>query len=137
MIKAEYDEEGNLKLPESILKRREEEEKIFNTEPSIKITKNQISQETPLECELLIQASKKLLNPERIESIFKKAIWRFKHMAKLSITKINDQEYKVKIISGQFRCGWCEQFRAFLGEELKTKVIPRGSCSSYTSFGKY
>ena len=131
-MKFEFNDDGSIKLPDSIAKRREENERIFREEPSIKVTKNQISTKTPPMCELLIEGSPKLIEPQKIASSFNKARGKFRHMSQLSLTKMNRLTYKVKIISGNYRCSWCENFRNYLEEELKVPVINKGSCSSYS-----
>lgn len=137
MVSIEFNPDGSMKLPENIVKKREDDEKIFREEPSIRITRDQISQITPLKCELTIGASDKLKNPERIESFYNYAKSAFEHMAQLSIQKLSDKEYVVTIVSGQFRCSWCENFRKHLGKELNAKIINQGSCFYYTKAGKF
>ena len=51
--------------------------------------------------------------------------------------KVNKDEYKVKIVSGKYRCSWCEQFRNLLKKETKAKLIIEGSCFSYSPSRKY
>ncbi|MGM5484235.1 MAG: hypothetical protein ACQER9_04955, partial [Nanobdellota archaeon] len=68
-MKIEFNPDGSIKLPDSIRKRKEDDEKIFLEKPAIRIIRNQISSTTPLKCELKIQASEKLENPEKIDSI--------------------------------------------------------------------
>jgi len=137
MSKLEFDKEGKIKLPRIIVEEQKENERIFKEESSIRITRNQISNTTPIKCKLIIEASKRLKNPERIISIFNKAKGKFRHMAELSIEQIDNKKYVVLIVSGMFRCSWCENFRKFLKEEMKIKVINKGSCSDFTKARKY
>lgn len=132
----EYDSDGNLKAPEWI-KKKSDNDKIFREEAAIRITKDQISPTTPLECELIIEVSDKVITPERIEPIYNSARGKFKHMSQLSITKINNKKYLVRIISGQFRCSWCENFRRYLGEQLNVKVIENRLCVGFAKTRKY
>jgi len=139
-MKTEFNPDGSVKLPEWAekgKKEKEEAEQIFQNEKAIKIDRVQISSETPLKCELIIQASNSLENPERIKSIYEQATGKFRHMATLYITKINDREYKVTIISGMYRCSWCDNFVRFLEEEMKVKVINWENCFIYSSSRKY
>lgn len=137
MLKVEFNPDGSIKLPARLVKKKENEDKTFQDEPSIRIIRNQISTVTPLTCELLIQASDKLENFDKIETIFRQATGKFKHMANLCIRKIDNTHYSVKIISGIYRCSWCENFREYLGKEMNAKVINWGSCFDYTSSRKY
>jgi len=136
-MKIEFNPDGSMKLPENLAKKKEDEDRVFQDEPSVRIIRNQISTVTPLTCELVIQASDKLDDFEKIESVFREATGRFRHMADLSIRKIGDREYTVKIISGMYRCSWCENFRRFIEREMKVKVINWGSCFDYSSSRKY
>ncbi len=136
-MKVEFNPDGSIKLPEGVGKKKEDDDKTFENEKCIKIVRDQISSVTPLKCELRILASEKVENPEKIESIFKHATGKFRHLADLSIKKINNREYVVTIISGQFRCTWCEQFREFIGTEMDAKVINWGSCFNYTPSREY
>lgn len=137
MLEVEFNPDGSIKLPEIMVKKKEDDDKIFQDEPSIRIIRNQISTVTPLTCELQIQASDKLKNFDRVESIYKQATGKFRHMANLSIRKTNNREYTVKIISGRYRCSWCENFRKFIEKEMNVKVINWGSCFDYASSRKY
>ncbi len=133
----EFNPDGSLKVPESLAKEKEDNDKIFENEPCIRVIRDQVSSVTPLKCELTIEASDKLINFKRIEDLYDLATGKFKHAAKLSIQKINDKKYVVKIISGQFRCSWCEDFRKYLGEEMGVKVLNYGSCFFFTGSRKY
>ena len=121
--KVEFNPDGSIKLPEKIIKQREDSDNIFRNEQSIRVIKNQVSSVTPLECELIIEASDKLPDPERIKSIYTRATGKFRHLAQLRIQKINDRKYVVTIISGQYRCSWCENFREYLEKEMNVKVM--------------
>ena len=133
----EFNLDGSIKLPKNVLKKKEDDKKTFLEKPSIRVIRNQISSTTPLKCELTIQASERLSDPKKIESIFKQSTGKFSHMAQLSIKKINNREFLVKITSGMYRCSWCNNFREFLGKEFNVEVINQGSCFEYISSKRY
>jgi hypothetical protein len=133
MENAEFNVDGSLKLPDRIIKKREDDEKIFKERPALKIQRNQTSPTTPLTCELIIEASEHIRNPDRILSLFNTATGKFRHLANLSIIKTDERKYLVKIVSGQFRCSWCRNFKVFLSEELVARIIDFGSCLEFTS----
>lgn len=137
MPKFKFNPDGSLKLPERIIKKRETDDRIFKEEPSIRIIRKEISPVTPLKCALTIEASTKLANPEKIKSIFYSATGKFRHMAKLRIRELYKGKYIVTIISGQFRCSWCENFIEYLEKEMNAKIINWGSCLAYTKSGRY
>ena len=136
-MKVEFNPDGSIKLPDRLVKKKIDDEKLFQEQPCIKIIKNQISSSTPLHCELKIQASKKLEDHKDIEKIFRRATGKFRHNAQLSIKKINNREYTVSIISGMYRCDWCNNFKEFIKKELNVEVINLGSCFEYSSSRKY
>lgn len=127
-MEPDYDSHGNLKRPDWVERKKENEDKIFLEKPAIKITREQISTVTPQTCELRIQASNKLTNFEIFESLYKQAIGKFEHYANISIRKISIKEYSIEIISGKLRCSWCKKFREFIEKEMNIMVINLGSC---------
>ncbi|MBU2637671.1 MAG: hypothetical protein KJ955_01740 [Nanoarchaeota archaeon] len=132
-MKVEFNEDGSIKLPELITKQKEENKKIFQNEPSIKIIRNQISSVRPLDCELKLHASDKLGNFEMIGGLFREAEGKFRHMANLSIKRVDGKMFIIRIISGQYRCDWCHKFRELLKNEFDSRVIDEGSCLEYIS----
>lgn len=133
MAKVEFNIDGSIKVPSRFAK-SEISDNLINSKPSILITKKQISMNSPLKCELNIKVSKKIVNPEKIEQLFNIARGKFRHMSQLSIQRKNSQEYIIKIISGQYRCSWCEKFREYLDNQINVQIINRGSCSDFTKF---
>jgi len=130
-----FNSDGSIKKIRVDAKKEEEDKEIFQNEPSIKITREQISLATPLKCELHIKASDKLEEPKKIKDFYDNATSKFRHMAKLSIKEKDEKTYVVTIISGQYRCSWCEDFRNYL-KGMNAKIINCGSCSKYEKFGK-
>jgi hypothetical protein len=135
MTKVEFNPDGSIKLPGKV-KNKVNVESIFRNHPAISVRRRQISTYNPLRCELIIKASDKVTNPSRIESLFNSARGKFKHMSQLSIRERNPHEYVVKIVSGSFRCSWCEKFRLYLGKEMNVKLIQEGTCLSYMKAGR-
>lgn len=131
MGEMEFNDDGSLKVPEGRVKELVDDEKIFKNEPSIIITKNQISMENPARCELIIELSKNVEKPERIKGVFNLCTGKFKHMAQLVMSDVKENKYKVSIVSGQYRCSWCTNFMDFIAKEMDVKILGRGSCLSY------
>ncbi len=127
----EFNPDGSIKLPEHLIKNQENYDEDFRSKPCVRVVREQISERTPLKCELRIQASPLLRFPQRITSIFDTASQKFKHGAQLSIRREGEREYVVRIISGRYRCSWCENFRKYLKNELGVKVQEWGSCFDY------
>ena len=113
--------------------KREEKEKLLLSQGfGIKITRDQTSTRTPLECDLYIEISKNIRNPERIVSIYNYAKENYKHGSEIYYKKVDENEYIVKIISGKYRCSWCENFRRDLEKKYNTPVMNRGQCLAYS-----
>ena len=129
MNKIEFNPDGSIKLPDRMINKRKQEDEVFESRPAIRITRDQVSYVTPLKCELSIEASPLLGNPQRIKALFEYAEERFRHEANLSITKEHEKKYVITIISGKFRCTWCQTFRNYLQNSLDCRMIQKGSCS--------
>jgi hypothetical protein len=136
-MKMEFNPDGSIKLPEGMAKKKEDDEKIFQNEPCVRVIIDEISTVTPLTCELTIQASDKVNNFDKIEYIFETSKERSMNESGLSIKKITNREYVVKIVSGKDRCSWCENFRNGIERSMGVKVINWGSCFAYSSSRKY
>jgi len=57
MTKLEFNEDGSIKIPQKIINENKEKERVFEEEPSIRIKRNQISNTTPVNCRLILEAS--------------------------------------------------------------------------------
>jgi hypothetical protein len=120
---------------EKFLKRKskiqEKNKQLFEMTPSVKIIRDQISNKTPLECVLNIEMSKLVRNPERIIPIYAHAESSYKHGGEISFRKIEDRKYSITIISGKYRCSWCQNFRKYIEKNMRINLIDLGTCSSF------
>jgi hypothetical protein len=94
----EFNTDGSLKLPARMTRQKTEDDDVFSTKPSFKIVRQQISTVTPLMCEVTIEPSKLIANPDIVVSAFNEASANFKNESELSIVKREDG-YTVKIVS--------------------------------------
>jgi len=120
-VKAEFNSDGSIKLPKINPNLNEEEEKEFRENRVIRFIRRPIS-DSPLIDELDIFISEKVENPDTVDALFRAATGRFRHMAQLRLTKIEERHFKVRIVSGQYRDSWVHNFRDFLGVHMKAKI---------------
>lgn len=128
-----FNEDGSLKLPEGVVKRKDDNEQIFLSEPAIKVVRDMVSMETPLKCVLRLECNDKVPDFERVDELFTAATGKFRHMSDLRISKVDDKNFDVAIVSGQYRCSWCDDFLNFIKSEMGLKMIDETSCMSYTN----
>ena len=131
-MKVEFNPDGSIKVPESILKQKQEQETQFNEEAVIRIIRRPIST-GPLVDELEILISPNVKDPERVESVYKRATGLFKHMAQLRISKKSEREYVILIESGQYRDSWIQNFKQYLENQMKVKIQYWGSSHDWRS----
>lgn len=113
----EFDEHGNIKLPQILQKRKEENEILFKEGKAIKIEQIIDSYETPRKCSIIIEYSPAFRNPEKIESLYKQSTKIFEHFATLSFHKISANKFKATAASGRRMCNWCNSFIKYLGNQ--------------------
>ena len=123
-----FNPDGNIKLPARMLKQDQENDVIFATKPSFKLTRHQISPTTPLTCELQIEPSKHI-NPNIIEKAFNEAESNFKNDSTLTLSKSNNQ-HVVRIVSGFNRCAWCNNFVHHLSDRANARIIRTDKCNN-------
>jgi len=118
----EFNPDGSIKLPMINPRRNEEEDSEFKNEKVIRIIRSPIPDNQYLIDELNILISDKVENPELVEKAFNSATGKFRHMAQLTIKKIGERHFRVRIVSGQYRDSWIHKFRDFIGERMKAKI---------------
>ena len=116
---------------------QEKNKKLIENTPSIQITRNQTSTETPLKCVLTIELSKFVRNPERIIQIYEYVESNYRHGAEISLKKIDNRLYSICIVSGKYRCSWCENFRKYVKKNMNLNLIETGACSSFNKSEGY
>lgn len=131
-LNLEFNCDGSLKVPNGFVKKLVDSDEVFKDDKAIRIVKKMVSCVNPLKCELLISCSNKFEEVGVVEKLFRSATGKFRHMAQLSFNKVNSYEFKVSIVSGQYRCSWCENFINYLGEKTDCKIIDETSCMSFS-----
>ena len=125
---AEFNEDGSIKLPDWIAKKRSENNSKLKTQRCIKIKKQIINDKTPKSCELNIILSDAISDNRFIETIYK----YFKESSEVpsKLIKVNEKEFKVEIGTCFRRCSDCtsliSRFREFLDGNI---IEEQGSCT--------
>jgi len=120
-MKAEFSPDGSIKPPGN------QNKDEFHEEKTIRFTLRAIS-DGPLIDELHVMISEKVDNPQMIESLFNTARGLFTHLAtELSIKKISNKEYTIRIVSGSHRGTWIQNFVDFVQKRMNVKTYLGGS----------
>ena len=131
MKKRGFNSAGRVDIQKMISKQKSSQQSFFD-DKFIKIIKQQNSLKNPLKCELFIELSNELDNPEKIKDIYDFAKDQFKGVPKLNFLKINDLNFKIKLESDNNDCNWCKNFTEFLDKEFDAKIHNMGSCFDKT-----
>ncbi|MBN1793250.1 hypothetical protein JW826_06215 [Candidatus Woesearchaeota archaeon] len=124
----EFNPDGSLKLPESLAKRKSENEQKMKSSRCIKVRKEIASFTAPKKCILKITLSQAIHDHRFIETIYNE----LKEDAKtpLKLTKTGEQEYEVEVGSDFKRCSECTsligRYREFLYGNL---IEEKGNCT--------
>ena len=125
-----FNPDGSIRLPGQMQEKKDEDQRMFDSGRVIRFNRRAVS-DAPLIDELDVQFSRHIENPSQIEGLFVKAKGLFRHDAQISMERIDEQEYRVRIISGQYRDSWLAEFRGFLAECMGARVQYRGNGNDF------
>ena len=124
----EFNSDGSLKLPESMVKQKRESEDKLKRQRCIKVSKEVVSFTAPKKCVLRITLSDFFNDNKFIWTIYD----YFKQNATVphSLKKINEREFEVEIGTDFRRCTDCNslinRYRDFLDGNI---IEEKGSCT--------
>ncbi len=125
---AEFNPDGSLKLPESIIRNKDRKKIKLQRERCILIKKEIVSDRTPKKCNLHIKLSEKFTDNSFIKNIHHYFSNNSEVPSKL--IKLNDKEFDVAIGTCFSRCKDCTSLINRYREHLDGNVIEeKGSCS--------
>ncbi len=125
---SEFNQDGSIKLPERLAKKKQEEKYRLQSGRCILINKEIVSDRTPKKCNLHIKLSEKFTDNSFIENIHR----YFSNNSELpsKLIKLNDKEFDVEIGTSFSRCRDCNSLVGRFREHLDGNVIEnKGSCS--------
>ena len=124
----EFNPDGSIKLPERVIRIREERKTKLQRERCILIKKEIVSDRTPKKCNLHIKLSEKFTDNIFIENIYRYFSTNSEVPSKL--IKLNPKEFCVEIGTCFSRCRDCTSLVNRYREHLDGNLIEeKGSCS--------
>jgi len=130
----EFNPDGSLKLPESVLNIKKDKEARLKNTNCLQIKKEAVSFRAPKKCILHLRLSETNNNPIFIENIYKDFAQGANVITK--INKITNREYDIEIGTDFKRCSECTKLIGRYKEFLDGNVIEeKGSCE-FESFHK-
>ncbi|MFC1732514.1 hypothetical protein ACFL6I_19595 [candidate division KSB1 bacterium] len=131
----EFNEDGSLRLPDNVLKKKQEKEDRLKKGKCMLIKKDLVSFTAPKKCILRIRLSDAITDNRFIETTYK----YFSENAKVpsKLIKINEKEFDVEIGTDFRRCSDCTELIKRFNEFLYGNIIEeKGNCSYGNSFRK-
>ena len=124
----EFNPDGSLKLPDALVKKKQENLRKLKNQRCIKIRKVVVSFVAPKKCVLKITLSDFFKDDKFIYTIY--GYFKDKASVPSSLKKINDKEFEVEIGSDFKRCTDCSslvnKYREFLDGNI---IEEKGSCT--------
>ena len=130
----EFNEDGSLKLPASMDKKKKENEHRMNIGRCIHIKKEMVDFTAPKRCLLHLKLSEAIIDNRFIETVHK----RFNENSTVPsrLMKINEKEFNIEIGTDFKRCSDCTKLISLLREFVSDNVIEEaGNCSYSNPFG--
>ncbi len=124
----EFNQDGSLKLPEQLARKKQEEKYRLQKGKCILIKKEIVNDKSPKKCSLHIKLSEAFSDNSFVETIYK----YFNENSEVSskLIKLNDKEFDVEIGTSFSRCRDCSSLVSRFREHLDGNIIEdKGSCS--------
>jgi len=124
----EFNQDGSIKLPEHLAKKKQEEQHRLKKGKCILIKKELVNGRSPKKCSLHIRLSEAFSDNSFVERIYRYFSENSEVPSKL--IKLNDKEFDVEIGTCFSRCSNCNSLVSRFREHLDGNVIEdKGSCS--------
>ncbi|MCK4521985.1 MAG: hypothetical protein KAU20_05400 [Nanoarchaeota archaeon] len=130
----EFNEDGGLKLPNSLIKQKQEKAERMKKGRCILIKKEIINFQAPKKCVLNIKLSEGVKDNRFIQTTYKYFCENSQTPTK--ITRLNEKEFQIEIGTNFRRCSECNnlisRFREFLDDNV---IEEKGNCT-YESYAR-
>ncbi|MDP7323984.1 MAG: hypothetical protein QF632_04460 [Candidatus Woesearchaeota archaeon] len=124
----EFNPDGSLKLPEHIVKEKDQNKDRLKTQRCIKIKRELVSVESPKKCVLHLTLSEGISDDRFIDTIHKE--FSEKASVPSRILKVGDRKFEVHIGTDFRRCSDCRTLRCQYREFLDGNMIDvKGGCT--------
>jgi hypothetical protein len=127
-VMVEFNPDGSLKLPDSIIRAREENEQRMKMNKCIRLKKEVVSFTAPKKCSLRIRLSEALKDARFIETIHSE--FKNNSSTPTKLTRLSEKEFEIEIGSDFKRCSDCTRLIGNYKEFLYGNLIEeKGSCT--------
>jgi hypothetical protein len=126
----EFNKDGSLKLPDNLLKKKQEKEIKLKKSHCMLIKREIISSYSPKKCALLLQLSDAIKDSRFVKNIHKDFYEKADVPSKL--IQINEKEFKIEIGTHFKRCSDCSRLINQYKEFLDGNIIEETGSCSYT-----
>lgn len=124
----EFNPDGSLKLPDALMRRKNEDLDRMRTQRCVKISRNVVSTYAPKKCVLHITLSNAISDNRFVMTLY--AYFNQKATTPNVLRKIDDKNFEVEIGSDFRRCSDCTSLISRYREFLNGNVIEeKSSCS--------
>ncbi|MFH0869703.1 MAG: hypothetical protein V1866_01445 [archaeon] len=133
---ADFNPDGSLRLPEGVMKRKEENVQKMISQQCMRVRKEITSHSAPKKCILRLTLSKAIADQRFIDTIFN----CFKNEAKtpMKLSRTGEQEFEIEIGSDFKRCTECTALIGRYREFLNGKIIEeKGNCTFAGRIGNW
>jgi len=135
-IMAEFNQDGSLKLPGSVLKQKEDNMQKMRTQRCMRIRKEIVNHNSPKKCLLRLTLSEALNDERFIDTIYS----YFKSEAKtpIKLIKTGRNEFEIEIGTDFKRCTECASLIGRYREFLNGNIIEeKGNCTFAGRMGNW
>tara|TARA_B100000315_G_C14565371_1_gene582636 strand:- start:75 stop:494 length:420 start_codon:yes stop_codon:yes gene_type:complete len=125
----EFNPDGSLKLPDNIIKEKQQNKDKLISQRAIKIKRDLVSIESPKKCILHITLSDAIQDNRFIETLYKQS--NEKASTPFKLIKIDDKKFEVHIGTDFKRCSDCRSLRCNYREFLDGNIIDEKSACTF------
>ena len=124
----EFNQDGSIRLPELLAKKKQEEKYKLQKERCILIKKELVDDKSPKKCSIRIRLSEAFSDNSFVERIYR--YFNEQSQVPSKLIKLNDKEFDVEIGTCFSRCRDCNSLVSRFREHLDGNIIEdKGSCS--------
>jgi hypothetical protein len=124
----EFNPDGSLKLPTSVLRKKEENEDKMRMQRCIKIERDMVNFTAPKKCILKLTLSDAVRDNRFVENLFND--FNSRAATPMKLKKINEKEFEIEVGTDFKRCSECQSLRNIYREFMYGNIIDKkGNCT--------
>jgi len=122
----EFNSDGGIKLPDALIKRKQEKEYMLKKGNCLLVRKEMVSFTAPKKCVLHLKLSDAITDSRFVETNYR----QFDSEVPTKIIKLNEKEFDIEVGTHFKRCSDCSKLISGFREFLDGNVIEeKGNCS--------